>query len=234
MARMLSWGGIRRAVQPLVLKYWLKDRFKRSLTTRVEGFELSVFPTVFHPRYFGSSRILAHFVSSLNLGETSFLDVGCGSGIVAMCAARAGARVTAVDINSEAVRCTLENAGRYALRIDARTGDLFSSLGDARFDTIAWNPPFLLGTPANVAEAAFYGGPRFDVIRRFVDTVGDHMNRGASVYTILSADIDIASLEETFRNRGFVVSRVLSKRWVLGETMVILRATFGNLSPLLG
>lgn len=224
MAHMLSWGRIRRAIQPLVLKYWLNDRLKNSLTARAEGFELSVFPTVFHPRYFGSSGILAHFVSSLNLAETSFLEVGCGSGIVALCAARAGARVTAVDINPEAVRCTLANAERHALRIDARTGDLFSSLGDERFDTIAWNPPFLPGTPANLAEAAFYGGPRLAVIRCFIDRVGEHMNLGASVYTILSADIDIASIEEIFRNRGFVVSRVLSKRWLLGETMVILRA----------
>jgi release factor glutamine methyltransferase len=224
MARMLSWGRIRRAVQPLVLKYWLNDRLKNSLTTRVEGFDLVVFPTVFHPRYFGSSRILARFVSSLNLRETFFLEVGCGSGIVALCAARAGARVTAVDINPEAVRCTLANAERHALRIDARTGDLFSSLGDERFDIIAWNPPFLTGTPATLAEAAFYGGPRFDVIRRFVDSVERHMNRGASVYTILSADIDIASIEDMFRNRSFVVSRVLSKRWILGETMVILHS----------
>jgi release factor glutamine methyltransferase len=223
MARMLSWGRIRRRLRPLVLKYWLNGRLKNSLTTRVEGFELSVFPTVFHPRYFGSSAILARFVSSLNLEETLFLDVGCGSGIVAMCAARAGARVTAVDINPEAVRCTLANAERHALKINAQTGDLFSSLGSARFDSIAWNPPFLPGTPATLAEAAFYGGPRFDVIRRFVDAVGNHMNQNASVYTILSADIGIPSIEEMFRNRGFIVSRVLSKRWGLGETMVILR-----------
>jgi release factor glutamine methyltransferase len=224
MAWMLSWGRIRQAVQPLVLKYWLNGRLKNFLTTRVEGLELSVFPTVFHPRYFGSSAILARFVSSLNLEGTLFLDVGCGSGIVAICAARAGARVTAVDINPEAVRCTLVNAERYALKIDARTGDLFSSLGDARFEIIAWNPPFLPGTPATLAEAALYGGPRFDVIQRFVDAVGNHMNRNASVYTILSADIGIASIEEMFRTRGFIVSRVQSKRWGLGETMVILRA----------
>ena len=225
MVQMLSWGRIRRAVQPLVLKYWLNDRLKNSLTTRVEGFDLTVFPTVFHPRYFGSSGILARFVSSLNLRQTLFLDVGCGSGIVSMCAARAGARVTAVDINPEAVRCTLANAEQHALKIDVRSGDLFSSLGNERFDIISWNPPFLPGTPATLAEAAFYGGPHFDVIRRFVDAVGNHMNPGASVYTILSADIDVAAIEEMFRNRGFVVSRVLSKRWILGEKMVILRST---------
>src|SRR3990167_2030136 len=100
---MFSWGRVRRALQPIVLKYWLNQRNQRLVRTRVEGFDLQVFPSVFHPRYFGSSSILARFVSSLNLSGKAFLEVGCGSGIVAMCAARAGAVVTAVDINPEAV-----------------------------------------------------------------------------------------------------------------------------------
>src|SRR5256885_8863379 len=102
---MLSWGSVRRALQPLILKYWFKRRAQASVTTQAEGFQLSVFPSVFHPRYFGSSSILAQFIGSLDLRGKSFLDLGCGSGIVGMCAARAGARVTAVDINPEAVRC---------------------------------------------------------------------------------------------------------------------------------
>lgn len=221
---MLSWGRIRRALQPLVLKYWLKERSQTTVTTRMEGFELTVFPTVFHPRYFGSSSILARFVSSLELAGKSFLDVGCGSGLVALCAARGGAQVTAVDINPEAVRCTLANAARYDLRIDARVSDLFSALDNAQFDVIAWNPPFLPGIPATPAEAAFYGGLRLDVIRRFAAAVRRHLKSQPSIYTILSVDIDVVSIEALFEEQGFTVSRVLSKRWGLGETMVVLWA----------
>jgi len=221
---MLSWGRIRRALQPLVLKYWLNKRSQSTVTTSVEGFTLTVLPTVFHPRYFGSSSVLARFVSSLDLAGKSFLDVGCRSGLVALCAARGGAQVTAVDVNPEAVRCTLANATRHDLRIDARVSDLFSALDGAQFDVIAWNPPFLPGIPASAAEASFYGGPRFDVIRRFAAEVRHHLKSQPSIYTILSADIDVASIEALFQERAFSVSRVLSKRWGLGETMVILWA----------
>lgn len=221
---MLSWGRIRRAVQPLVLKYWLNVRASSPQTTRVEGFELDVLPTVFHPRYFGSSAILGRFVSKLDLNGKSFLEVGCGAGLVALCAARAGARVTAVDINPQAVRCTLENARRHSLSTDARISDLFAALDQARFDVIAWNPPFLPGTPQNPAEAAFYGGPQFDIIRRFAANARAHLAPNGSIYTILSADIDIAAIEELFHAQAFTVSTVLTTRWGLGETMVILCA----------
>src|SRR3989442_9595478 len=124
---MLSWGRVRRALQPVVLKYWLDQRSKKFVKTRVEGFDLEIFPSVFHPKYFGSSSILANFVASLPLRGKSLLEIGCGSGVVALCAARAGAEVTAVDINPEAVRCTLANAAKNKLRVNARIGDLFSS-----------------------------------------------------------------------------------------------------------
>ena len=221
---MLSWGRIRRELQPFVLKYWLNQRAHRTVTTRVEGFEIEVFPTVFHPRYFGSSSILARFVSSLPLAGKAFLDLGCGSGIVAMCAGRGGAAVTAVDINPEAVRCAEANAVRHNLQLDTRVSDLFASLAGQRFDVIAWNPPFLPGVPKSAAEAAFYGGPNFDVIRTFADNVHAHLLPDAAVYTVLSADIDLHGIEQLFKNRGFAVSRVLSTRWGLGETMVILCA----------
>ena len=96
---MLSWGYVRRALHPVVLKYWLNKKSKRHLKTRVQELDLEVFPGVFHPKYFGSSSILAGFVSSLPLRGKTFLEVGCGTGVVALCAARAGAEVTAVDIN---------------------------------------------------------------------------------------------------------------------------------------
>src|SRR5438876_2907468 len=135
---MLSLGRVRRAVHPLFVRYWLRKRSLMPVKTRVEGFELDVFPMVFHPRYFGSSAILAKFVSSLALSGKSFLDVGCGSGLIAMCAARGGAEVVAVDINAEAVRCTLANAEQHELQMKVRQSDLFSTIDNDQFDAIAF------------------------------------------------------------------------------------------------
>jgi release factor glutamine methyltransferase len=185
---------------------------------------LEVFPGVFHPRYFGSSSILAKFVGSIPLRGKSFLEVGCGTGIVALCAARAGAAVTAVDINPEAARCTIANAAGNGLSIDVRVSDVFSAMEDTRFDVIAWNPPFLPGTASSFAEAAFYGGNDFEVIRKFTKEVKPHLNQGGVAYTILSGDIAIDRIESIFRENGLHVSRALSTRWGLGETMIILCA----------
>jgi release factor glutamine methyltransferase len=219
---MLSWGRIRRALQPLVLRYWIDQRSRRLVKTRVEGFQLDVFPGVFHPRYFGSSAILARFVSLLPLKGKSLLDMGCGSGLIAMCASRSGAQVTATDINPEAVRCTAANAERNRLSIDVRVSDLFSSLGGSQFDIIACNPPFLPGIPESPAENAFYGGPDFDMIRTFAAEARDHLRPGGSIYVILSADIDIDRIEQIFREQRYTVSKVATTRWLLRETMVIL------------
>jgi release factor glutamine methyltransferase len=167
---------------------------------------------------------LAKFVSSLPLQNRTFLEIGCGSGVVALCAARKGAEVTAVDINPDAVHCALANAAANRLHVRAQLSDLFSALSDERFDVVAWNPPFLPGTPRTRIETAFYGGPNLEVIRRFVSEVREHLNSAASVYTILSTDIGIEDIEQLFRSRGFDVSRAVSQRWGLGETMVVLCA----------
>src|SRR5207237_2648787 len=139
---------------PIFLRYCSR-RQQHTVTSRVEGFNLLVLPSVFHPKYFGSSAILGRFVAGLSLQGKSFLDVGCGSGIIALCAARSGAQVTAVDINPAAVQCTAGNAERAGLQITARVSDLFSDVPES-FDVIAWNPPFLPGAPRTVADAAFF------------------------------------------------------------------------------
>ena len=210
---MLSLGRVRRALQPVVLKYWLNRRSAKTVRTRVEGLDLQVLPGVFHPKYFGSSAILANFVSSLPLRGKSFLEMGCGSGVVALCAARAGAEVTAIDISPTAVQCTI-----------ARVGDLFSSVDGARFDVIAWNPPFLPADPTSPSEIPFYGGQQFDVIRRFAGEVRDYLEPGGSIYTVTSSDVSVEQIEQFFIDQTFAVSRVRSASWLLGETMVILCA----------
>jgi release factor glutamine methyltransferase len=224
MWRMLSWGRVRRTVHPLFLKYWLRKSSRMPVKTRVQGFDLDVFHLVFHPKYFGSSAILARFISSVPLSGKSFLDLGCGSGLIAICAARAGAQVVAVDINAEAVRCTLANAERHRLQIDVQQSDLFSTIGGRQFDVIAFNPPFLLGTPRSAREMAFYGGLNFDVIRRFAADMRAHLRPGGAAYIILSSDINIETIEGIFIRHSFKVSRLRAERWLLGETMVILCA----------
>jgi ribosomal protein L11 methyltransferase len=60
----------------------------------------------------------------LDLPRSSLLDVGCGSGVLAIAAAKLGfAPVTAVDIEPQAIEATLRNAEANAVVLDARLAD---------------------------------------------------------------------------------------------------------------
>jgi release factor glutamine methyltransferase len=78
----------------------------------------------------------------------SIADVGSGSGIIAVAAAKrlAGARVTAIDRSRAALDVARENAKAHGVaeRIEFVESDLFSSLSaEQRFDIIASNPPYV-------------------------------------------------------------------------------------------
>lgn len=69
------------------------------------------------------------------------LDVGCGSGILSIAAAKLGARsVTAVDIEQSALECTLRNASINGVqdRIQVKLSDLASAV-DGSYDIIVSN-----------------------------------------------------------------------------------------------
>lgn len=67
------------------------------------------------------------------------LDLGCGSGILAILAKKLGAnRVLAVDNDPLAVDVAKENAEKNCVQIDVRLSDLFSNV-DGKFDIIVSN-----------------------------------------------------------------------------------------------
>ena len=67
----------------------------------------------------------------------SVLDVGCGTGVVGLTAARRGARVTGVDLTPELIARAKENSALMGFDADWRQGDAEAlPLPDASFDVV--------------------------------------------------------------------------------------------------
>jgi ribosomal protein L3 glutamine methyltransferase len=77
----------------------------------------------------------------------SVLDLCTGSGCLAILAAQNfhHAAIDAVDISKDALAVAARNVADYGLgqRVTLHRGDLFASLGDARYDLIISNPPYV-------------------------------------------------------------------------------------------
>ena len=184
---------------------------------------LVVVPTVSNPRLLRTGVFFAEFIDSLPIGpETRVLDLGTGSGICALVAARRAARVMAVDINPAAVRCLESNALLNGLRnnIDARHGDLFSPVQGERFDLVFFNPPFLLGRPRDARDAAWRGA---GVAEAFAAGLKVHLQPKGVALLLLSSWGDACPLfVDELARRGFVQT-VVARRYHINETVTILK-----------
>jgi len=80
--------------------------------------------------------------------QITICDVGTGSGIIAVCAAKhlPAARVTAIDVSRAALEVARTNAAEYGVedRIELVESDLFAAVpAERRFDFIVSNPPYV-------------------------------------------------------------------------------------------
>ncbi|GAB7110352.1 methyltransferase [Streptomyces phaeofaciens JCM 4814] len=74
---------------------------------------------------------------------TDVLDLGTGSGVLAVEAGRLGARVTAVDISWRAVTAARCNALLNGASVRVCHGDLATAVPGRRFDLVVSNPPYV-------------------------------------------------------------------------------------------
>jgi len=184
----------------------------------VNGTAIVVLPGVFNGIRFHTGAFMAETLSrELVPAGASVLDLGTGSGVSAIFAARLGRRVVATDINPDAVRCATINALAHRLEhvIETRTGDLFAPIGAERFDVVVFNPPYFYGAPADAADAALRST---DAFARFLAELPAHLTPGGRALIVTSPETDVEP--ELWTADHLVVSRV-RVRHVLGKIINI-------------
>jgi predicted nicotinamide N-methyase len=86
-----------------------------------------------------SARALAASLAPLDLGGVRALELGCGLALVSLAAAHAGAEVTAVDHDPEALEVARQSAARAGLRLRGLVADLLAPAalaGESSFELV--------------------------------------------------------------------------------------------------
>jgi release factor glutamine methyltransferase len=220
-----------RALWRLLLRarfvLWQHRRHDRLVLERRSGLPLVVLPGVLNPALFRTSGVVLDALhgGAISAGAT-VLDLGTGSGVLAVAAARTARSVVAVDINPAAVRCARINALLNGVedRVEVREGDLFDPVAGERFDVVLCNPPFYRGEPRTPFEMTLYST---DFARRFAAALTHHLMADGFALVVLSSDGDIAGFEAAFRDAGLAF-RTETERDLVSERIRLYRLSAGR------
>ena len=157
----------------------------------------------------------------------SVLEIGTGSGIVAMYASRLTDDITVTDINFDACELARKNFAENGIEnIEILWGNLFEVVENRKFDVILFNTPYLPTEDDEVLDNtinyAFDGGLNGrKVIDLFLNEVGNHLNDGGIVQMIQSS---LSGNEETLEkldSLGFIAEIKASEHFFFEDITLI-------------
>jgi release factor glutamine methyltransferase len=199
-----------RLYKPLLVKYLSATRMYT-----YKGIRLVIPPAVFHPGFFFSTRLLLRYIATLPLKKRSFLELGAGSGLIALYAAREGAQVTASDINAVAVHSLEMNSQSNRIPLTIIKSDLFAKIPQQAFDIIAINPPYYKKQPKTPAEYAWYCGEQGEYFQQLFSSLQPYMHAQSMVLMVLCDGCDMQMIKEMAGANGFRLNCVQEKaNWV--------------------
>lgn len=117
------------------------------------------------------------------------LDIGTGSGAIAVSVYEENLDVTAVDISSSALEVAKENAKENNAKVEFIVSDLFSSLQGKKFDLILSNPPYIEENAIledcvikHEPHLALFGGKDgLDYYRRIIKDSKEYINENGMI-----------------------------------------------------
>jgi release factor glutamine methyltransferase len=201
--------------RPLLIKY-----LSETTVWSHKGIVLEIPPGVFHPRFFYSTRLLLNSVARLPLKNSSFLELGAGSGLISFYAEKKGAYVTATDINPLAIEFLYKNEQRNNAVLRILDSDLFTSIPDQKFDYIIINPPYYKKNASTPAEHAWYCGEEGEYFKTLFASLKNYMHMRTIVLMSLCDGCDMDMIGHFAGSNTFRLHCIKEKQTLIEKNFI--------------
>ncbi|MBN2013793.1 MAG: methyltransferase [Candidatus Altiarchaeota archaeon] len=179
-----------------------------------------------HPEVYEPAEDSFLLAENLCVGDGwRVLDMGTGTGLLALVAAENAEYVLGVDVNPVAVGLALENAVLNGVtNVGFKVSDLFSGIRE-RFDLIVFNPPYLPVDEDDTLGMAWSGGlDGLSVVKRFIGSAPKYLSRDGVMMLLVSSFNDVDHVRDLLEENG-LGSEVVSRRRFFFEELFVLRCS---------
>ena len=152
------------------------------------GMKIVVNPGVYQTS--GDSDLMAKSVKIEN--NETFLEIGCGTGVISIAVAKRAKSGVGVDINDKAVENSKQNAEVQGVRnIEFFRSNVFENISE-KFDIIICNPPYTKHEVRDNIDRMFWD-PEDEMKHKFFKEVGAYLKPNGRIYFGWAdfADIDV-------------------------------------------
>ncbi len=159
------------------------------------GIEFLVSPDVLIPRPETELLVEEAIKHLKKVEQPAFCEIGSGSGCISVAVLKnvPDARAVAADISPAAAAMTAENARRAGVlgRLEVIVSDVFSAVGERRFDAVLSNPPYIGAGEVSTLQpevrehepyiALTDDADGSSIIRRLIGSSPEHLTAGGVI-----------------------------------------------------
>ncbi|MFA6410462.1 MAG: HemK2/MTQ2 family protein methyltransferase [Candidatus Buchananbacteria bacterium] len=190
-------------------KYFEERQNAKTIEKNSCGFDIKIFKTVYKAST--DTELMAQTVKILP--SQTFLEIGCGCGVISIMLAQKAKSGMGVDINKMAVKNSQANAKRYQIKnLKFLQSDLFEKV-KGKFNVIVCNPPYSPYQAKNDTGKMFWDFNN-KMKKRFFAEVGDYLNKNGTIFFGWAdfADIDLNLPFELTKKYGFKIVEIKKKK----------------------
>ena len=191
---------------------------------RYSGIAVKIYPGVFHPGFFFSTKVLLEYLQEQPMQGVKVLELGAGSGLISIHCVKRGAVVTASDISKTATEHLHENAMINDVQMNIVLSDLFEHLNPRDFDWIIINPPYYPKAVQSEQDFAWFCGEDFEYFSRLFYQLSNNIETLNNTIMILSEDCDNNQIQALAKSNGLLLNLIYKKRSA-GEDNYIFKIT---------